>query len=98
MSKLDKSPCNHSPRQPPEVLLQTDFDALAMSTDFGTRLLSILTLHKTALRRTLMGYQATVVDHGVIVNTFFLPIIVKHDALISILLVVFAGVVRPVLD
>lgn len=66
--------------------------------DLGASLFPIGALQETARHRTLMGHQATVVDQGVTINTLRLAIVVKYDALVPVILIVLATVVRPVLD
>lgn len=66
--------------------------------DFGASLFSTGTLHETARHRTLMCHQPTVVDQRVTINTLRLAIVVKHNALIPVLLVILFTVIRPVLD
>lgn len=45
-----------------------------------------------------MCHQAAVVDQRVTINTSRRAIVVKHNALIPVLLVILLTVVRPVLD
>jgi hypothetical protein len=74
------------------------FNALNLYIDLGASLFPIGALHETAPLRTLMGHQATVVDQRVTIHTLRLTIVVKHDALIPVLLVILATIIRSVLD
>lgn len=64
---------------------------------FRARLLSRGALQETSFRCTLMCHQPTVVHQRMPINTLGFAVVVKYDALIPVLLVALAAVVRPVL-